>query len=96
MSPTAAPVALTCKEFAEVITEYLDGTLPPAERARVEAHLVGCRGCRAYLSQMRQTLRVVGTLRDQPDEPLADETRRRLLDAFRAWWDSAPRPPARP
>jgi anti-sigma factor RsiW len=92
----ATPLGLTCKEFVEVITEYLDGTLPPAERARVEAHLPGCRGCRAYLSQMRQTIRVVGTLGAPPAEPVPDETKRRLLDAFRARRGASSRPPARP
>ena len=95
MSAMATPLGLACKEFVEVITEYLDGTLPPPERARVEAHLPGCRGCRAYLGQMRQTIRLVGALGDQPDEPVADETKRRLLDAFRAWKGASPRPSTR-
>ena len=84
MSGVDAPLALTCKEFVEVITEYLDGTLPPTEVARVDGHLAGCAGCRAYLSQMRQTIMVAGSLGDRPGAPVADETKRRLLDAFRA------------
>jgi len=60
MSGVDAPLALTCKEFVEVITAYLDGTLPPTEVARVDGHLAGCAGCRAYLSQMRQTIMGAG------------------------------------
>jgi anti-sigma factor RsiW len=86
MSGVDPPLALTCKEFVEVITEYLDGTLPPTEVARIDGHLAGCAGCRAYLSQMRQTITVAGVLGDLPGPgaPVADETKRRLLDAFRA------------
>jgi len=85
MSSVGALLALTCKEFVEVITEYPDGTLPPAQMARVDRHLAGCRDCRAYLGQMRQTIKAVGALRDRPDEPVPDETKQRLLRAFRDW-----------
>jgi anti-sigma factor RsiW len=90
MSPVGAPLALTCKEFVEVITAYLDGALAPAEAARVDQHLAGCAGCRAYLSQMRQTVRVAGALGARPAAPAADETKRRLLEAFRARTSTAP------
>jgi anti-sigma factor RsiW len=93
MSRVGTLLALTCKEFVEVITEYLDGTLPPAEVARIDGHLAGCTGCRAYLSQMRQTVRVAGALGDRAGEPVADETKRRLLDAFRARKATAPDAP---
>ena len=72
---------LTCKEFVEVVTGYLDGALPPSALADVEAHLVGCPGCRAYLDQMRQTVRGVAALRDPAVDPSA---RVRLLRAFRS------------
>ena len=85
MSCVAATFGLRCKEFVEVITEYLDGTLPPAQVARVDQHLERCHGCRAYLGQMRQTIKAAGALRDQPGEPVPDETKQRLLRAFRDW-----------
>ena len=40
---------LACKELVELVTEYLEGTLPPAERARFDAHLGQCEGCHTYL-----------------------------------------------
>src|SRR3954470_13429782 len=75
----------TCKEMVEVITDYLDGALTPADRARFEAHLVGCRGCRAYLGQMRRTISLLGTLKPETEDPVSEETKRRLVDVFRAW-----------
>lgn len=47
----------------ESLSAYMDGELPPAETARVEAHLQECRTCRASLATLRQT---VGLLRELP------------------------------
>jgi anti-sigma factor RsiW len=80
---------LTCKELVEVITEYLEGRLPPPARARFEAHLAGCRGCRAYLQQMRQTIRTLGAL---TEESISEEGKRELLAAFRTWRHGASTP----
>ena len=73
---------MPCQELVEVITDYLEGKLPPAERARFEAHLSGCEGCRTYLDQMRQTIRLAGTL---SEDTIPDATRNKLLDVFRGW-----------
>ena len=73
---------LTCKELVELVTDYLEGRLPVAERARFEAHLTTCHGCRNYLEQMRQTLRLLGELSEDSLEP---ETQQELLEVFRNW-----------
>jgi anti-sigma factor RsiW len=73
---------LACKELVELVTDYLEDRLPTAERARFDAHLTGCGGCRAYLEQMRQTVRVLGRLPEESIEPAA---RDRLLAAFLDW-----------
>lgn len=69
---------LVCREFVELVTAYLEGTLPDAERARMDAHLAECDGCAGYLEDMR---RLVGSLRETPEPP--PETRDALLRAFR-------------
>ncbi|HEX6541894.1 MAG TPA: zf-HC2 domain-containing protein [Ktedonobacterales bacterium] len=71
---------ITCKELVEVITSYLDDALSPEERERFERHLALCPGCRAYLVQMRATLRLLGTL---SAESLPETMQRELLAAFR-------------
>jgi hypothetical protein len=73
---------LTCQELVELVTDYFEGALPPVERARFEAHRGGCRGCNTYLEQMRQTIRLTGTL---TEETLAPETKEALLGIFRNW-----------
>jgi anti-sigma factor RsiW len=79
MTPTGG---LTCRELVELVTEYLEGTLAAEERARFEAHLAGCRHCRAYLGQMRLTLAALGRLTEEDVAPAAEAT---LLRAFRGW-----------
>ena len=53
---------LTCQELVELVTAYIEGALPPDEHALFEAHLAVCRGCTAYLEQMRQTISLLVTL----------------------------------
>jgi anti-sigma factor RsiW len=73
---------LTCHEVVEVITDYLEDALSPADRRRVEEHLAGCGGCTAYLEQMRETIRLTGML---TEEQIPEEQKRDLLTAFRTW-----------
>ena len=74
--------AMMCQEVVEVITDYLEGTLPAAERARFEAHLELCEHCRRYLNQFRLTIEETGRL---GADDLSDELADQLLDAFRGW-----------
>ena len=73
---------LTCKELVELVTDYLEGILPEPVRAQVELHLAGCNGCTNYLEQMRQTIQLTGTLRE---ENLTPGQREELLELFRDW-----------
>jgi anti-sigma factor RsiW len=74
------PRDIACVELVEMLTDYLEGALPPDEAAAVEAHLETCPPCRIYLAQMRATIRAVGTV---PVETLSDEACDALLAAFR-------------
>jgi anti-sigma factor RsiW len=78
----ADPGDLTCQEFVELVTEYLEGTLPLGERARFEAHIADCDYCLDYLNQIRQTIRALGHF---SDEQIAPPARDRLLADFRDW-----------
>lgn len=73
---------LACQEFVELVTEYLEGTLPPAERVRFEQHLALCDGCTTFLEQMRQTIRLLGSL---TEEMIPAEGKEKLLLAFHDW-----------
>jgi anti-sigma factor RsiW len=73
---------MTCAEFVELVTAYLDGTLSAEERAAFEEHLALCPGCDRYLAQFRATIDLLGEL---PEESLSSPGRERLLDAFSQW-----------
>ena len=44
---------MDCKEVRGLSDAYLDGELPPASRAEVDAHLAGCAACRAEIEANR-------------------------------------------
>jgi anti-sigma factor RsiW len=73
---------LRCHEVVELVTNYLEGALPPEQAARVESHLSDCDGCTAYVEQMRQTIRLTGRV---SQEQVSPEAREALLNAFRSW-----------
>jgi anti-sigma factor RsiW len=73
---------LSCRELVELVTEYLEGALDDADRQRFEAHVAKCNGCARYLEQLRQTIRITGTL---SFDDLSSEAEDTLLHAFRGW-----------
>ena len=77
-----AGMTLSCQEIVELVTDYLEGTMPLADRARFEQHLVICDACGEYLVQMRQTLRATGELRS---DDIAADALAALQHVFRAW-----------
>lgn len=71
---------LTCQEFVELVTSYLEDDLDADTRARFEEHLLLCPGCVTYVDQFRTTIDELGKV-----EPpaLSAETEATLMDAFR-------------
>jgi anti-sigma factor RsiW len=73
---------MTCRQVVELMTDYLDGALSAADRARFEEHIAGCDGCTAYLAQLRTTREVVGRL---AEESIPKTVEDELVKAFRNW-----------
>lgn len=73
---------MKCREVVELMTDYLEGALPSQERERFEQHIAGCDGCRAYLVQLRATLRAMRTFEDVP---IPERVQEELVRAFRDW-----------
>ncbi len=71
---------LTCQEFVELVTDYLEGALDEDTVRRFEEHMAVCPGCETYLSQMKETASRLGEI---PVESLSPETQATLLSAFR-------------
>ncbi len=71
---------LVCREFVELVTDYLEGGLSARDRVRFEAHLAECDGCAGYLADMR---RMVDSMSQLPEPPVDPATHDALLRAFR-------------
>lgn len=74
--------ALSCQELTELVTDYLEGALAPAERVQFEEHLAECGNCEIYLEQIRATIALTGSL---SSDELSGEAEEALLHAFRGW-----------
>ena len=74
--------AIVCRQAVELVTDYLEGVLPPRDRQRLKAHLDACPHCTEYFEQFRETIRVLGRI--EP-ESLAPEVRDELIELYRRW-----------
>jgi anti-sigma factor RsiW len=73
---------LVCQQVVELVTDYLEDALSPADRRRFESHLAGCPHCTEYLAQMRETIRLAGRL---TTDDLTPDMRSDLTDLYRRW-----------
>jgi hypothetical protein len=70
---------IACREFVELVTEHMEGTLPKALENAIAAHLELCDPCVVYLEQMRRTAAALETL---PTPTLPAAARDRVLEMF--------------
>ncbi len=82
---TVDTYALGCQELVELVTGYLEQALDPAELRRFEEHIAGCGNCTRYLEQLRETIRLTGTI---STDDLTPEAEAELLAVFRDWASS--------
>ena len=75
------PAHVPCIEFVELVTEYLEGTLPARQVRAIDHHLELCDPCVIYLDQMRETVRLGG--RVQIDH-VSDEVLDDLMEMYRS------------
>lgn len=73
---------LVCRQAVELVTDYLDGALSRADRARFEVHIADCPSCRTYLEQIRMTIAATGAIEAEAlDRHVQDE----LIALYRNW-----------
>jgi anti-sigma factor RsiW len=78
------PGEIECRQIAELLGDYLDGSLPKRTAELLEWHIEGCGPCVAFLNTYRGTIRATRSLRDVDVPP---ELKRRLLAVLRAQRD---------
>jgi anti-sigma factor RsiW len=69
-------VSPECDAIAPELNAYVDGELPPGERAAVERHLEECASCRSEIELLRL---VTGSLRHMARPEPSETMRQRLL-----------------
>jgi anti-sigma factor RsiW len=74
---------ISCTALVELVTDYLDGTLPDGLLARVEAHLAVCPGCVSAVEQIREVVRLTGRLTEDRIEEMPARDRAYLTSVFR-------------
>jgi hypothetical protein len=71
---------LKCRDFAELATPYLEGTMTRRARFAAWLHLRLCVACRNYLDQLRRTVRFLGS----GPPPPAPENESEIMALLRA------------
>ena len=74
-----------CTELFAALSEYLDGALPAADCASIEAHIAQCPPCVEFVNSLKKSIelcRECGTIIEPL--PLSDDVREQLLAAYRA------------
>jgi anti-sigma factor RsiW len=67
---------LECRQIAELLGDYLDGSLPRETRELIDFHIDGCAPCVAFLNTYRGT---VDAARKLPEVAIPAELKKRLL-----------------
>ncbi|HLL80979.1 MAG TPA: anti-sigma factor [Ktedonobacteraceae bacterium] len=73
---------ISCQEFVEMVTDYLENVLLPEARKQFVEHKEACPGCETYLEQIQQTITTLRKIGEEEDTP---ETKQKLLHVFRQW-----------
>ena len=72
---------LTCKEFDEFMTDYLEGGLPVWQKYMCWLHVKMCRECAYFIRQYRRVVSLGQFAFDSPDEVVPDSVPEELVQA---------------
>lgn len=74
------PSTIECRQIAELLGDYLDGTLPKQTRELLEWHIEGCGPCVAFVNTYRGTINAASKLKEVG---IPSELKQRLLAVLR-------------
>ena len=72
---------VACASGVELLMDYLEGALPESVRAALDAHVLACAKCQAFVASYVETPRI---LREATDASLPEDLRQRLQTFIRA------------
>ncbi|HEV8584609.1 MAG TPA: zf-HC2 domain-containing protein [Methylomirabilota bacterium] len=73
---SSGPSEIECRQIAELLGDYFDGTLAKHLRELLEWHIDGCQPCVAFINTYRQT---ISATRRLPEAPMPAELKKRLV-----------------
>ncbi len=79
------PTTIECRQIADLLGDYLDGTLVKSTRELLEWHIEGCPPCVAFVNTYRGTINAATKLKEVQ---VPAELKKRLLAALRSQRDS--------
>ncbi len=79
---------MSCEQFREILSEYIDGELPEEHQESAAAHLQTCLDCQALLNTTRKTLALA---RQHGEARLSPEFRAALIRKVQAAYRSGVR-----
>lgn len=65
---------LSCKQVAERASALIDGELGLMDRLQLRLHLAMCRGCRAFIGQMKVTDNLAKAAVVAPELPIDEDS----------------------
>ena len=78
---SGGPSDLECRQIAELLGDYFDGSLPRETRELIDFHIDGCPPCVAFLNTYKGTM---SATRKLPDVPIPAELKSRLLAVLKS------------
>jgi len=72
---------MECRQIAELLGDYIDGSLPSHLRDLIDFHIEGCQPCVAFMNTYRGTISATRTM---PNIPIPPELKHRLLKVLRS------------
>ena len=79
------PTTIECRQIADLLGDYLDGTLTKSTRELLEWHIEGCPPCVAFVNTYRGTINAATKLKEVQ---VPAELKKRLLAVLRSQRDS--------
>jgi hypothetical protein len=74
-----------CRQIAELLGDYIEGSLPQPTRELIDWHIEGCPPCVAFMNTYRTTVQATRRLPDPVNIP--PELRSRLLKVLKTRQD---------
>lgn len=79
---------MSCEEFADSVSDYLDGRVPYGKQIGMWLHGMMCAPCRRYLDQMREVVEMMGEVGEREQEDgVSGEVKEDLMSQFRSKYE---------